>query len=125
MYEFIAQSMLIFAVVLPSGLKKNIEFERCSDRVYSYMTSDKDVAMAIRRHPLTKKGRIVDKSQPEEDQSKEVEEEKKVDEHTLHFDNITKAKNYLRKTFEVDVRKLKSPESVKEKAKELGVIIDF
>lgn len=125
MYEFIAQSMLIFAVVLPSGLKKNIEFERCSDRVYSYMTSDKDVAMAIRRHPLTKKGRIVDKSQPEENRPKEVEEEKKVDESILHFDNITKAKNYLRKTFEVDVRKLKSPESVKEKAKELGVIIDF
>ena len=31
----------------------------------------------------------------------------------------------MKKTYKVDVRKLKSPESVKEKAKELGVVIEF
>lgn len=125
MYEFLAQSMLIFSVTLSSGLIKNIEFERCSDRVYSFMTSDKEVAMAIKRHPLTKKGRIIDKSLPEEEQVTKVEEKREADKDILHFDNITKAKNYLRKTFEVETRNLKTPESVKAKAKELGVTIDF
>lgn len=125
MYEFLAQSMFIFTVSLPSGLIKNVEFERCSDRVYSFMTSDKDVAMAIKCHPLTKKGRIIDKSTPQEEQKVKVEEKKEVDKDILRFDNITKAKNYLRKTFNVDTRGLKSPESVKTKAKELGVSIDF
>ena len=53
------------------------------------------------------------------------EEEQVKDENALRFENITKAKNYLQKTYKVDVRKLKSPESVKEKAKELGVNIEF
>ena len=48
-----------------------------------------------------------------------------MDDNALRFENITKAKNYLQKTYKVDVRKLKSPEQVKEKAKELGVDIVF
>ena len=123
MYRFVAKSMLIFVVTLPSGLIKNIEFERCGNDAYSYITDNKQVAECIRRHPLTKAGRIIDESQPEEIQQQKEEQVK--DENALHFENITKAKNYLQKTFKVDVRKLKSPSSVKEKAKELGVVIEF
>ena len=123
MYRFVAKSMLIFVVTLPSGLIKNIEFERCGNDAYSYITDNKQVAECIRKHPLTKAGRIIDESQPEEIQQQKEEQVK--DENALHFENITKAKNYLQKTFKVDVRKLKSPESVKEKAKELGVDIVF
>ena len=123
MYRFVAKSMLIFVVTLPSGLIKNIEFERCGNDAYSYITDNKQVAECIRKHPLTKAGRIIDESQPEEIQQQKEEQVK--DENALHFENITKAKNYLQKTFKVDVRKLKSPESVKEKAKELGVVIEF
>lgn len=123
MYRFVAKSMLIFAVTLPSGLIKNIEFERCGNDAYSYITDNKQVAECIRKHPLTKSGRIIDESQPEEIQQQKEEQMK--DENALHFENITKAKNYLQKTYKVDVRKLKSPESVKEKAKELGVVIEF
>lgn len=123
MYRFVAKSMLIFVVTLPSGLFKNIEFERCGNDAYSYITDNKQVAECIRKHPLTKAGRIIDESQPEEIQQQEEEQVK--DENALHFENITKAKNYLQKTYKVDVRKLKSPESVKEKAKELGVVIEF
>ena len=123
MYRFVAKSMLIFVVTLPSGLIKNIEFERCGNDAYSYITDNKQVAECIRRHPLTKAGRIIDESQPEEIQQQKEEQLK--DENALHFENITKAKNYLQKTYKVDVRKLKSPESVKEKAKELGVVIEF
>lgn len=123
MYRFVAKSMLIFVVTLPSGLIKNIEFERCGNDAYSYITDNKQVAECIRKHPLTKAGRIIDESQPEEIQQQEEEQVK--DENALHFENITKAKNYLQKTYKVDVRKLKSPESVKEKAKELGVVIEF
>nr|DAX05559.1 MAG TPA: hypothetical protein [Caudoviricetes sp.] len=123
MYRFVAKSMLIFVVTLPSGLIKNIEFERCGNDAYSYITDNKQVAECIRRHPLTKAGRIIDESQPEEIQQQKEEQVK--DENALHFENITKAKNYLQKTYKVDVRKLKSPESVKEKAKELGVVIEF
>lgn len=115
--------MLIFVVTLPSGLIKNIEFERCGNDAYSYITDNKQVAECIRKHPLTKSGRIIDESQPEEIQQQKEEQVK--DENSLHFENITKAKNYLQKTYKVDVRKLKSPESVKEKAKELGVVIEF
>lgn len=125
MYRFVAKSMLIFVVTLPSGLIKNIEFERCGNDAYSYITDNKQVAECIRKHPLTKAGRIIDESQPEEVQIQQQIEEQVKDENALHFDNITKAKNYLQKTFKVDVRKLKSPESVKEKAKELGVVIEF
>ena len=123
MYRFVAKSMLIFVVTLPSGLIKNIEFERCGNDAYSYITDNKQVAECIRKHPLTKSGRIIDESQPEEIQQQKEEQVK--DENALHFENITKAKNYLQKTFKVDVRKLKSPSSVKEKAKELGVVIEF
>ncbi len=123
MYRFVAKSMLIFVVTLPSGLIKNIEFERCGNDAYSYITDNKQVAECIRKHPLTKSGRIIDESQPEEIQQQKKEQVK--DENALHFENITKAKNYLQKTYKVDARKLKSPESVKEKAKELGVVIEF
>lgn len=123
MYRFVAKSMLIFVVTLPSGLIKNIEFERCGNDAYSYITDNKLVAECIRKHPLTKAGRIIDESQPEEIQQQKEEQVK--DENALHFENITKAKNYLQKTYKVDVRKLKSPESVKKKAKELGVVIEF
>lgn len=123
MYRFVAKSMLIFVVTLPSGLIKNIEFERCGNDAYSYITDNKQVAECIRKHPLTKAGRIIDESQPEEIQQQKEEQVK--DENALHFENITKAKNYLHKTYKVDVRKLKSPLSVKEKAKELGVVIEF
>lgn len=125
MYRFVAKSMLIFVVTLPSGVIKNIEFERCGNDAYSYITDNKQVAECIRKHPLTKAGRIIDESQPEEVQIQQQKEELVKDENALHFDNITKAKNYLQKTFKVDVRKLKSPSSVKEKAKELGVVIEF
>lgn len=125
MYRFVAKSMLIFVVTLPSGLIKNIEFERCGNDAYSYITDNKQVAECIRKHPLTKAGRIIDESQPEEVQIQQQKEEQVKDENALHFENITKAKNYLQKTFKVDVRKLKSPSSVKEKAKELGVVIEF
>lgn len=123
MYRFVAKSMLIFVVTLPSGLIKNIEFERCGNDAYSYITDNKQVAECIRKHPLTKSGRIIYESQPEEIQQQKEEQVK--DENALHFENITKAKNYLQKTYKVDARKLKSPESVKEKAKELGVVIEF
>lgn len=125
MYRFVANSMLIFVVTLPSGLIKSVEFERCSNNAYSYLTDNKQVADCIRKHPLTKAGRIIDESQPEEVQVQKHEEEHVTNENALHFENITKAKNYLKKTYKVDVRKLKSPESVKEKAKELGVDIVF
>ena len=117
--------MLIFVVTLPNGLIKSVEFERCSNNAYSYLTDNKQVADCIRKHPLTKAGRIIDESQPEEVQMQKHEEEHVTNENALHFENITKAKNYLQKTYKVDVRKLKSPESVKEKAKELGVDIVF
>lgn len=125
MYRFVAKSMLIFVVTLPSGLIKNIEFERCGNDAYSYITDNKQVAECIRKHPLTKSGRIIDESQPEEEQVQQQNEEQVKDENVLHFENITKAKNYLQKTYKVDARKLKSPESLKEKAKELGVVIEF
>lgn len=125
MYRFVAKSMLIFVVTLPSGLIKNIEFERCGNDAYSYITDNKQVAECIRKHPLTKAGRIIDESQPEEEQIQHQKEEQVKDENALHFENITKVKNYLQKTYKVDVRKLKSPESVKKKAKELGVVIEF
>lgn len=126
MYRFVANSMFIFAVALPSGLIKNVEFEACGVGVYSYMTDNKQVAEAIRRHPLTQQGRITDRSEPEDPEQvagKPMDEVK--DPNVLHFDNITKAKNYLAKEFKVDIRGLKSPASVKAKAKELGVDIDF
>ena len=125
MYRFVANSMLIFVVTLPNGLIKSIEFERCSNNAYSYLTDSKQVADCIRKHPLTKAGRIIDESQPEEVQTQKNESEQVKDENVLHFENITKAKNYLQKTYKLDVRKLKSPESVKDKAKELGVNIEF
>ena len=129
MYRFVADSMMIFVVSLPSGLIKSIEFEACGRGVYSYLTDSKDEADAIRRHPLTKAGRIIDESGTE---ANSLEKKAKIentnlsnDENALRFENITKAKNYLQKTYKVDVRKLKSPDSVKEKAKELGVNIEF
>lgn len=128
MYRFVANSMFIFAVALPSGLIKNVEFEACGIGVYSYMTDNKQVAEAIRKHPLTQQGRIIDKSEPEEPEQagKPMDGMDEVkNPNVLHFDNITKAKNYLAKEFKVDTRGLKSPASVKVKAKELGVDIDF
>lgn len=125
MYRFVANSMLIFVVTLPSGLVKSVEFERCSNNAYSYLTDNKQVADCIRKHPLTKAGRIIDESQPEEVQVQKHEEEHVTNENALHFENITKAKNYLAKTFGVDTRKLKSPQSVKNEAKKNGVEIDF
>lgn len=130
MYRFVANSMFIFAVALPSGLIKNVEFETCGIGVYSYMTDNKQVAEAIRKHPLTKQGRIIDKSEPEDPEQEVVGKpmdgmDEVKNPNVLHFDNITKAKNYLAKEFKVDTRGLKSPASVKAKAKELGVDIDF
>lgn len=125
MYRFVANSMLIFVVTLPSGLIKSVEFERCSNNAYSYLTDNKQVADCIRKHPLTKAGRIIDESLPEEVQVQKHEEEHVTNENALHFENITKAKNYLAKTFGVDTRKLKSPQSVKDEAKKNGVEMDF
>ncbi len=124
-YEFVAQSMLIFTVTLASGLVKDIEFDEIGRGVFGFSTSQKDVADAIRRHPLVRNGRIVDKSQPEEEQIAKVEKNEEQEKNVLRFDNITKAKNYLAKTFGVDTRKLKSPQSVKDEAKKNGIEIDF
>ena len=124
-YEFVAQSMLIFTVTLASGLVKDIEFDETGKGVYGFQTSQKEVAEAIRRHPLVRSGRIIDKSQPEEEQVAKAVEKKKQDRNVLRFDNITKAKNYLAKTFGVDTRKLKSPQSVKDEASKNGIEIDF
>ena len=117
--------MLIFVVTLPSGLIKSVEFERCGNNAYSFLTDNKQLADCIRMHPLTKAGRIIDESQSEETETQKDKEEQVKDKNVLRFDNITKAKNYLQKTYKVDVRRLKSPDSVKEKAKELGVSIEF
>lgn len=108
MYRFVANSMFIFAVALPSGLIKNVEFEACGIGVYSYMTDNKQVAEAIRKHPLTQQGRIIDKSDPEERVEEVVRKLMDVVKNlnVLHFDNITKAKNYLAKEFKVDTRGL-------------------
>lgn len=130
MYRFVANSMFIFAVALPSGLIKNVEFEACGIGVYSYMTDNKQLAEAIRKHPLTQQGRITDKSEPEEPEQEVVGKpmdgmDEVKNPNVLHFDNITKAKNYLHKEFQIDTRGLKSPDSVRAKAKELGVVIDF
>lgn len=128
MYRFTANSMFIFAVVLSSGLIKNVEFEACGEGLYSYMTGDKQVAEAIRQHPLVKQGRIADKSESEDEAEAVVEkpmDDMEKDANVLHFDNITKAKNYLHKEYQIDTRGLKSPDSVRAKAKELGVEIDF
>lgn len=128
MYRFTANSMFIFAVVLSSGLIKNVEFEACGEGLYSYMTGDKQVAEAIRQHPLVKQGRIADRSEPEDEANEVVEkpmDDMETDANVLHFDNITKAKNYLHKEFQIDTRGLKSPDSVRAKAKKLGVVIDF
>jgi hypothetical protein len=128
MYRFTANSMFIFAVVLSSGLIKNVEFEACGEGLYSYMTGDKQVAEAIRQHPLVKQGRIADRSEPEDEADEVVEkpmDDMETDANVLHFDNITKAKNYLHKEFQIDTRCLKSPDSVRAKAKEQGVVIDF
>lgn len=127
MYRFVANSMFIFAVALHNGLIKNVEFEACGIGVYSYMTDNKQVAEAIRKHPLTQQGRIIDKSEPEERVEEVVRKLMDVvkNQNVLHFDNITKAKNYLHKEFKIDTRGLKSPDSVKAKAKELGIDIDF
>lgn len=128
MYRFTANSMFIFAVVLSSGLVKNVEFEACGEGLYSYMTGDKQVAEAIRQHPLVKQGRIADRSEPEDEADEVVEkpmDDMETDADVLHFDNITKAKNYLHKEFQIDTRGLKSPDCVRAKAKELGVVIDF
>lgn len=127
MYRFVANSMFIFSVDLPSGLIKNVEFEAYGVGVYSYMTDNKQVAEAIRKHPLTQQGRIIDKSEPEERVEEVVGKLMDVVKNlnVLHFDNITKAKNYLHKEFKIDTRGLKSPDSVKAKAKELGIDIDF
>ncbi len=51
------------------------------------------MADCIRKHPLTKAGRIIDESQPEEVQVQKHEEEHVTNENALHFENITKAKN--------------------------------
>ena len=88
------------------------------------------MAEAIRQHPLVKQGRIADRSEPEDEADEVVEKpmddmEREKDANVLHFDNITKAKNYLHKEFQIDTRGLKSPDSVRAKAKELGVVIDF
>lgn len=125
MYRFTANSMFIFAVVLSSGLIKNVEFEACGEGLYSYMTGDKQVAEAIRQHPLVKQGRISDRSEPEDEAVEKPMDDMDTDANVLHFDNITKAKNYLHKEFQIDTRGLKSPDSVRAKAKELGVVIDF
>lgn len=129
MYRFVANSMFIFAVALHNGLIKNVEFEACGVGVYSYMTDNRQVAEAIRKHPLTQQGRIIDKSEPEEPEQEAGKPMDGMDglmgPDVLHFGNITKAKNYLAKEFKVDTRGLKSPASVKAKAKELGVDIDF
>ena len=124
-YSFIASSMLIFTVSLASGLIKTIEFDETGKGVYAYNTDNKQVADAIRRHPLTKAGRIIDESQPEEAQVQQHEEKQVKDENVLRFENITKARTYLQKEFKVDGRGLKTPDSVKAKAKELGVNIEF
>lgn len=140
MYRFFADSMFIFVVTLPSGLIKNVEFDSAGQGVYSYLTDSKDVADCIRRHPLTRKGRIVDKSDPEDGNklpeagqitAKAIAEsivakakEKAADKDVLHFDNITMARDYLVKNFGVS-RSLKKPESILAKAEELGVKIQF
>ena len=110
MYRFVANSMLIFVVTLPSGLVKSVEFERCSNNAYSYLTDNKQVADCIRKHPLTKAGRIIDESQPEEVQVQKHEEEHVTNENALHFENITKAKNYLAKTWRRYEKAEKPPE---------------
>lgn len=125
-YDFLAHSMLIFTVTLASGLIKSIEFESCGNGSFSFSTTDPNVAVAIRRHPLVKKGRIIDNSDvTEEHHLVESEKPKDEDKGILVFENITKAKNYLKQNFGVKVGNLKKPEDVMRCALEHGVKMKF
>lgn len=126
-YEFIANSMFIFTVTLASGLVRDIEFDAGENGVFSYSTQEKEVADAIRRHPLVKRGCIIVKSEPQPRQELAQVDElgEEQDSGALVFDNITKARNYLVKTYGVDAKTLKTPASLMDCAKANGIKIKF
>lgn len=125
-YDFLAKSMLIFTVTLASGLIKSIEFEPCGNGSFSFSTTDPNVAVAIRRHPLIKQGRIIDTSEiAEENHLVEAEKPKDDAGDILAFENITKAKNYLKQNFGVKVGNLRKPDDVMRCALKHGVRMKF
>ncbi len=116
---FLAESRLVFHVAV-GGVSKVVDFSEGGEGMPSiYRTDDEAVIAAIRSHRYYRQGKIMER----EDAVTASQQSGQGDDDVLDFTSYTQLKAYLKKTFKDDARvtKIKTPEQVKEYAREKGV----
>lgn len=133
-YSFAADRKLIF-VVQSSGRKRLVEFgERSDSGVSLFTTTDENVAQAIRRSSMSRRGIIVEttvEQQPEEKKPKETVQAKKepvadkAQGEIREYDNFTLAREAITKEFNIPKAEVRNPTSLERAAKEHGFSIRY
>lgn len=133
-YSFAADRKLVF-VVQASGRKRLVEFGERSDRGVSlFSTTDENVAQAIRRSSMSRRGIIVEttvEQQPEEKKTESSVKNQKepVSENTQsdvrEYDNFTVAREAITKEFGIPKTEVRNPTALERAAKEHGFSIRY
>lgn len=125
-----------FSVVLPGGGSKRISFSPRTGGGSVYITADANVQKAIERHPSfgTKFFLVAEPKPAPKPQSKRLAEvassepeapaapTEKTEVREVPYTNLSDAKEYLAKTFEIGRTQLRSKEAIKKFAAMYGVV---
>lgn len=117
-YEFAASRQFIFHKEI-GGVQRLIEFGELSGGTSAFQTKDAKVAEAIRGMQLFKRGAIVETTRGGNEPEEKGVEEKGVEEKV--FTNITRAKEWMSKTWGIPRGALRKPSDMEKAAKEHGV----
>nr|DAE48533.1 MAG TPA: hypothetical protein [Caudoviricetes sp.] len=124
-YEFCSDRQYIFCVEV-GGVRRLIEFGDQNQFGRSvYQTKNRQIAEAIRKTSMFKRGRIVETSAPkqEDDVRAPSPQQNKIEVKT--FANITQAKEWVSKFCGIDKSKLRRPAQTIEAAAEHGIKIEI
>ncbi len=125
-YEFVAERQLIFHTEV-GGIPRLIEFEEHTGNNMSlFQTQEDEVAAAIRRTAMFKRGWITEttKAPTSMRESANIDEEtEEREEEEKTFSNITQAKDWVSRSWSIPKRALRKPEQIIKAAEEHGVRI--
>lgn len=138
-YTFVADRKLVF-VVDAGGRKRLVEFgERDSNNASLFSTTDADVAKAIRRSSMSRRGIIIETTvaqKPEEPRKKAAVAPKPTAQTDAaktdvtqgdirEYDNFTQAREAISKEFGIAKSTVRNPTALERAAKEHGFSIKY
>lgn len=132
-YSFAADRKLVF-VVQAGGRKRLVEFgERGDNGVSLFTTTDENVAQAIRRSSMSRRGIIVETTVEQKPETRpeaavktpEKPVEKPAEGNVREYDNFTVAREAITREFSIPKSEVRNPTALDRAAKEHGFSIIY